>query len=394
MNSKHVICVIAFSVFTAFLGQGLVLPLLPVYAKEIGARGFEIGLIFSCFSMAQILFLSFIGRTSGRKGRKLFITVGLFTYFLASIAYVYADTVLKLMIIRFVQGACSVMILPVAQAYAGDLSPTGREGLYLGFINVAQMMGLAAGPIIGGIIKDMYGYSASFAGFGIVCFFGFLISVLFLPSYKLENRLVSQKPEISYRLLLSDSNVPAISLFRFSQFFCISVLWTFIPLLAVELFHLSSTIIGLTIAVLILLGAATAFPAGHLSDRIDKRLLTIISGLVTAGAVCGVALNDSVFGFFTAAAFAGIGFGMATTVNNAMGAVIGKNKKSMGSVVAILFFGQSAAMFFGPIISGMIMDMASLKTALLFGAGVLTITMSVFLVLSRTYISIEDTLRG
>ena len=73
MNPNRVILILALATVTSFLGQGLVVPLLPLYARELGASGMEIGLVFSSFSLTQILFLPIIGRMSDKRGRKTFI---------------------------------------------------------------------------------------------------------------------------------------------------------------------------------------------------------------------------------------------------------------------------------------------------------------------------------
>ncbi|MFH2132496.1 MAG: MFS transporter, partial [bacterium] len=83
----------------ATLGQGLVVPLLPGYAHDLGASGFMIGLIFGVFSVSRSVLLPYFGWLSDIKGRKMFITAGLFFYFLTSIAYYYSQHVHALILI-------------------------------------------------------------------------------------------------------------------------------------------------------------------------------------------------------------------------------------------------------------------------------------------------------
>ena len=51
----------------------MVSPLLPVYAKDLGATGIWIGLTFSIFAVTQTIFGPFAGRLSNGYGRKPFI---------------------------------------------------------------------------------------------------------------------------------------------------------------------------------------------------------------------------------------------------------------------------------------------------------------------------------
>ena len=69
------------AVFVTAMGAGFVAPLLPIYAHDLGAGGFQIGLIFGAFSLTRTLFVPYFGKLSDRKGRKPFITIGLFSIF-------------------------------------------------------------------------------------------------------------------------------------------------------------------------------------------------------------------------------------------------------------------------------------------------------------------------
>lgn len=60
--------IIALSMFTATMGLGMVLPLLPVYAQDFGASGATIGLTVSAFAIPQLLVSPFIGRLADRFG--------------------------------------------------------------------------------------------------------------------------------------------------------------------------------------------------------------------------------------------------------------------------------------------------------------------------------------
>ena len=107
------------AVFVTATGAGLVAPLLPVYAHELGAGGLQIGLIFGAFSLTRTLFVPYFGKLSDRKEKKPLLTAGLFIYFMVSFPYIILKSVEMLIVLRLGQGFASAMILPVAQAYIG-----------------------------------------------------------------------------------------------------------------------------------------------------------------------------------------------------------------------------------------------------------------------------------
>ena len=154
------------AIFVTAMGAGFVAPLLPIYAHELGAGGFQIGLIFGAFSLTRTLFVPYFGKLSDRKGRKPFITTGLFLYFVVSLFYAASKSVEALVLLRLGQGFASAMVLPVAQAYVGEMIPPHQEGRLMGVFNISLFGGLSAGPLMGGLIKDWLNIQASFTGDG------------------------------------------------------------------------------------------------------------------------------------------------------------------------------------------------------------------------------------
>ncbi|MGD8448408.1 MAG: MFS transporter, partial [Desulfobacterales bacterium] len=67
--NKKIFSVLFFSIFGAVTGVGIVVPLLPVYAHDLGASGLYIGLIFGSFSLSRSFLLPYFGRYSDKKGR-------------------------------------------------------------------------------------------------------------------------------------------------------------------------------------------------------------------------------------------------------------------------------------------------------------------------------------
>ena len=163
------------AVFATTTGAGLVAPLLPIYARELGAGALQIGMIFGAFSLSRSIFVPYFGKMSDVKGKKPFLSLGLFIYFVLSILYVFSNQIQTLILLRLGQGVASAMILPVAQAYVGMLTPKNREGFTMGLFNVSLYGGLSVGPVLGGMVKDWFGFRISFLSMGILALFGFLL---------------------------------------------------------------------------------------------------------------------------------------------------------------------------------------------------------------------------
>src|SRR6056297_1732315 len=187
----RVFSVLFFSIFATLIGVGIVVPLLPVYARDLGASGLYIAFIFGGFSLTRTFFLPWFGRWSDKRGRKPFICAGLLGYFLVAVAFVMARNLETLVAIRIIQGVASAMIMPVVQAYVGDITPWGREGMAMGMFNMSVFLGLSVGPLFGGVIKDCLSLQVAFAFMGALAFTAFCLAFFFLPPPSRESIVVS-----------------------------------------------------------------------------------------------------------------------------------------------------------------------------------------------------------
>jgi DHA1 family multidrug resistance protein-like MFS transporter len=381
MNTK-IFATLFLAVFSVTLGVGLVVPLLPIFAHELGATGLFVGFIFGAFSLSRSAFLPFFGRVSDLKGRKPFVTAGLLAYFLVSIALAFAKNVHLFILIRFLQGIASAMILPVAQAYVGEITPKGKEGFTMGLFNLAIYAGLSLGPVVGGVVKDMFGIQTAFLGMGLVCLLGSLLCLFLLPPRKEERLLARTRQPVGYRILVRNRYIGALFIFRFTFTTCIGIVWAFLPLLAGLKFDLSSSAVGVLVMLGVLTTGLLQTPMGLLADRFNKRVLIVTGGMVAAGAVLSFVYAKGFWGLFAANVSFGVGGGIAVPAVMAMTVIIGRHTDSMGSVIGLLTMGHSLGMLIGPILAGLMMD--TLGLGLAFVAGTVILGFGIVLVILFT----------
>jgi len=383
--NKKVFSTLFLAVFSVTLGVGLVVPLLPVYAYELGATGLYIGLIFGAFSLSRTIFLPYFGHLSDLKGRKPFLTIGLLAYFLVSIAYVVSKDVNFFILIRFIQGIASAMILPVAQAYIGEITPRNKEGFVMGLFNVSLYAGLSVGPIAGGMVKDSLGIQPAFLSMGLVSFVGFLLCVVFPPPRTQESLLQRTKRPLRYRILIRNKFVAALFFFRFTYTACIGLVWAFLPLHAHAQFRLSSSAIGILVMLGVLTSGLLQTPMGVIADRFNKRALIATGGLLTAGAVFSFVYAQGFWGLFASNILFGVGGGISVPAVMAMTVIIVRKTDSMGSVMALLTMGHSLGMVMGPVLAGIMTDVFHLSLAFMGGMVLMVIGVAVALLLTSGF---------
>jgi len=377
-SNKKIFATLFFSIFVSVTGVGIVVPLLPVYAYELGASGLYIGLVFGTFSLSRTFFLPYFGRLSDKKGRKPLIVTGLLTYALISIGFIFSKNVETLIIIRFIQGISSAMLIPVIQAYVGDITPEGSEGLSMGMFNMSMFFGLSIGPLAGGMINEHFSLNTSFLCMGILAFLGFSLCLFLLPPTKSE-RAVSRKEEVaSWKKLLKDKDLAGLFFFRFAYAACIGVIWGFLPVLADAEFHLSSSYIGILVMLGVFISGIMQTPMGYMADRFNKRIMILIGGFIMAFAILLFNWADGFGNLFIANVLIGIGGGIAMPALMAIAVLKGKTTKAMGSVMGLITMAHSSGMLTGSLTAGLMMDMFQLRHAFSFGALIMILGTGLF----------------
>src|SRR3954465_11160888 len=140
--------VLMVTAFIDMAGLLMVIPLLPFYAKSMGAGGFVVGALVSSFSVAQLLSAPLWGRMSDRYGRRPALLVGLGASALAYVIFAYADSIWLLFAARLVQGAGGGTV-GVIQAYVADAVAPKDRAKGLGWLSAATNAGVALGPVLG-----------------------------------------------------------------------------------------------------------------------------------------------------------------------------------------------------------------------------------------------------
>ncbi|MEM2146000.1 MAG: MFS transporter [Candidatus Jordarchaeaceae archaeon] len=360
---KIVFFILFVSVFVSLLGIGIVAPILPIYAeRNLAASGIWIGLIFSGFGLSRTIASPLVGRASDVRGRKNFLIIGLLGYALTGLGYVIANNVALLTIIRFANGFTSAMVLPVSQAYIGDLTPKGKEGTYMNTFMISLNLGFGAGPFIGGWMFDNYGAATAFYTMAALSALALVMVILFLPNLEdlkkdsnpgLEKTKTIPKPSV--REALRDKHVRGIMTYRASIGLARNALVSFLPIFLTSNFAASATQVGILLAILLLIGALFQYPMGIVSDRMNKTKLTII-GMGGSAALLFttpfiptliiMALVVLIIGFFSVTADAPA---------LALGTEAGR-KYGMATVLSLYDTSVGIGMVAGPVISGFFVD--------------------------------------
>ncbi len=180
VKQRFPLAILFFTILIDLLGFGIVIPILPNYAKEIGASDLMIGMVAGIYSLMQFLFTPIWGNLSDRYGRRPIILVSIGISVIAYLFFSQANTLFLLLFSRGLAGIGSGNI-SAAQAYIADITPPENRAKSMGLIGAAFGLGFIFGPPIGGLVKSLYGIEWVGLLTAFLCFLNLILALVILP---------------------------------------------------------------------------------------------------------------------------------------------------------------------------------------------------------------------
>ena len=152
-DERRALIVLLTVIFLMIAGCGLVIPLLPFFARAFDAPAWQVTLLFSAFSFGQFLGEPFWGRLSDRIGRKPVLIITITAVALSYAALAFAPNLPAAFAIRFMTGVFAGNISTLQGAMA-DITPPDRRAARMGIMGAAFSAGFTTGPAIGGLLAQ------------------------------------------------------------------------------------------------------------------------------------------------------------------------------------------------------------------------------------------------
>lgn len=382
-QQKAVFIILLSNIFIAFLGIGLVVPVMPSIMTTMGLSGRTMGYLVAVFAVAQLIMSPIAGRWVDQFGRKKMIVIGMFLFAVSELIFGLGTHVSVLYLSRLLGGISAAFVMPAVTAYLADITTVEERPQAMGYLSAAISTGFIIGPGIGGFAAH-YGIRVPFYLAAIVAFIACVISILMLKETLTKQQLTDYSTQANGSSFFGDLRKSVKPLYFiaflivFVLAFGLSAYETIFSLFSARKFDFTPKDIAAIITISSLFGVVVQlFMFGKIVERLgEKRLiqLCLITGVLLA------VTSTIVSGFWIVLAVTCVIFLAFDLLRPALSSYLSKAAgKEQGYVAGMNSTYTSLGNIVGPAIGGVLFDV-DINFPYLFSAVVIFVGLAITVV--------------
>lgn len=376
-------------------GQGVIAPVLPLYAESFGVGAATVGLTLSFFAIARLVLNVPLGVLSDRRGRRILLVGGPLVTAVGMVGSGLAPSIVVLLAWRLVAGAGSAMYMTGAQIYLADISTPANRGKVIGTNQGALLLGTAVGPAVGGIVAEAAGLEAPFYLVGVTALAAAVYGWFRLPetrpepSHEPAGDHDGHTPRRPWVTLVLSKDFLSVAMVTLAIFFTrTGSRMTLMPLLAVGLLDFSVGSLGLIFTAMAVVNMVGLAPAAWLADNVGRKHAIVPSGLAVGAALVLLSAGDSKSAFLIGALALAVATSVAGPAPAAYAAdVAPPDLRGLG--MAMYRTAGDIGFVIGPPLLGAIADATTIRVALLVNAALVVASTTTFALVARETLTRE-----
>jgi MFS family permease len=343
--------ILSIVVFLVMLGVAIIIPAVPLYAREFGASDLLVGALISAFGVARVVLDLPAGGFVQRASPKRVLEIGLALVVLSSIVAGFAPSYAVLLASRVVEGVGSALFMVAGIIVILMVSPPDQRGRALSLFTTMLLLGASFGPSLGGLVVPLYGANAPFFLYAGLVAVGWVVTRrwLRLPRQGMPVRSPAGAPVV--RTSVRDRSPLLLGVGTFALAFqWAGIGLTVAALYAYDNLRVDAPAFGVALALMTLANLGTTVVSGPLTDRLGRRLPLTLSLVGTAATIFALPFTVDYLQFLGVVILFGLvsGFWGQTgawaadlAVDGRFGPALGFNRMAadLGFVVAPLLLG-------------------------------------------------------
>ncbi|WP_162802046.1 MFS transporter [Ornithinimicrobium murale] len=377
-------------------GMNLLTPILPLYAQEFDATSTEIGVVVGSFAIGRVLFDVAGGSWSDRYGPRSIALTGCLVTAGGSVIAGATNSLSVLIAARAVQGVGSALYVTSAMLLVIAIAPRDKIGQRISQYQGIFIIGLAIGPIVGGVTADAFGMRAPFYAYAGIAVVGFIIVAITFPSLNEVPRnreaVHARGPRTSKKVLLRRLLAHPVFIAALLVTFTVSLVRagirnTILPLYAGDVIEMSTSSIGALLTVSALGNLLALWGAGRLLDGGRRKATTVISLLLSGCTVGLFAITQEELWLFVLAGMLGAFTGYATAAPTA-GVVDAAEEEVRGTAVGVQRMAMDVGLLLGPIALSTLLPTTGFSAVFLIAASLLVMVAFVAIAIRETKVPV------
>lgn len=367
-RDAYVLGIVAFFVMVGF---GVVVPVLPVYARSFGVGYFEVGVVLSAFALMRLISSPFVPRLIDFLGERAILAAGVFIVAVSSALSGLAMDYPQLLLLRAAGGVGSAMFSVSSMTLLLNTSAPSLRARSMGFYQGGFLIGGMAGPAVGGVLATISLTAPFFFYAGTLAVAGVIGLILLTPKDKTlgadQDRSATPVP---FRTVLRDVRYQAACLANFAQgWTSFGVRSALVPLLVVEVLREPNAWTGMAFAIAAVAQTVALAPASRFVDTVGRRPAIVASFAVSALIIIAVPYAPNVWVLTALLCVYGV---CSAFMSTAPGAVVGDVAgHRTGRPVAVFSMVADLGAIVGPLVAGALADSVSYGLAFAVGAAFL-----------------------
>ena len=378
------VAVLSGVAFCVALGFGILIPVLPVFARTFDVSALQASAVISAFALVRFVTSPLAGGLVDRFGERLIMSSGLLIVALSSAAAGFSQSYGQLIVLRSVGGLGSSMFTVSALALLLRVVDTDQRGRASGAFQGGFLLGGVAGPAVGGLVVA-WSIRAPFFVYAVTLLAAAVVAMVFLAKSRLHDleHAVAQGDEGRLEQLrdaLRDGAYrAAIMVNLVTGFVVFGLRASAVPLFVTEGLQRTATLAGIGFLVAAGLQAVLLLPAGRMADTQGRRRALLIGTIgTTIGMLVLTGADVAVNGWGTNAVTGTVLFLLAMAVQGAAGAFLGSAPAAVvgdimggrrgGIVVATFQMMSDVGAIVGPLAAGFLVDSFDFDWAFAAGA--------------------------
>jgi MFS family permease len=364
--------------------QGLMIPVLPLYARDLGASYGLIGLVVSAQGLGMLVSNIPSAILIRRLGQKRAMLLGIGVLALSTAALFWAQSVPEAILFRFI-GGFGLSLYDLARfAYVADTVNVGRRGRSIALLGGIFRVGRFSGPMIGGVVGAMFGLRASFLLFGGACVAALIIAAIFLRTVETTPPDASTlKPHGGHLLATLRANYRILTTAGIGLLFASTIRagrLVIIPLYAADVLGFDVQEIGLIESISAGLEMLLFYPTGMIMDQLGRKFAVVPCFTIQAVGMFLIPFTGGFVSLLLVTILIGIGNGLGSGAMMTLGADLAPPDSRAEFLGIWRLIGGSGATG-GPFVVGSVADLLGLQAAAWVMAGIGLLAAAVFLFL-------------